>query len=80
MTVCHMLLGRPWFYDQKVSYNGYTNTYSFHFKGKKFVLVPLPILEFVATRDKVPVLNMRQISQAQSGEQMLLFVIRREVK
>lgn len=80
MTVCHMLLGRPWLYDRKVSYNGYTNTYSFYFKGKKLVLVPLPIAEFETTNKKVPVLNMHQFSQPVSGEQMLLFVVRREVK
>jgi hypothetical protein len=80
MTVCHMLLGRPWLYDRRVSYNGYTNTYSFQFKGKKLVLVPLPIAEFETTQKQVPVLNMRQFSQVVNGEQMLLFVVRREVK
>jgi hypothetical protein len=44
------------------------------------VLVPLPIAEFEATNKKVPVLNMHQFSQAISGEEMLLFVVRREVK
>jgi hypothetical protein len=75
-----MLLGRPWLYDRRVSYNGYTNTYSFQFKGKKLVLVPLPIAEFETTQKQVPVLNMRQFSQVVNGEQMLLFVVRREVK
>ena len=41
MTICHMLLGRPWIYDQRVSYEGYAYTYSFIFKGKIFVLDPL---------------------------------------
>jgi hypothetical protein len=59
MTACHMLLRRSWLYDIRVSYNGYTNTYSFQFKGKKLVLVPLPIAEFKTTQNKVPVLNMR---------------------
>ncbi|KAG6790223.1 hypothetical protein POTOM_006371 [Populus tomentosa] len=48
--------------------------------GKKLVLVPLPIAEFEATNKKVPILNMHQFSQAVNGEQMLLFVVRREVK
>jgi len=43
MTVCHMLLGRLWLYDWKISYDGYANTYSFIFKGKKLVLDPLQI-------------------------------------
>lgn len=46
MTVCHMLLGRPWLYDRRVYYDGYANTYSFKFQGKKFVLEPLQISEF----------------------------------
>ncbi|KAG6761264.1 hypothetical protein POTOM_034472 [Populus tomentosa] len=48
--------------------------------GKKLVLVPLPIAEFEATNKKVPILNMHQFSQAVNGEQMLLFVVRQEVK
>jgi hypothetical protein len=43
MTVCYMLLGRLWLYDQRVLYDGYANTYSFNFQGKKFVLDPLQI-------------------------------------
>ena len=31
MTVCHMLLGRPWLYDRRVLYDGYANTCSFNF-------------------------------------------------
>lgn len=26
MTVCHMLLGRPWLYDRRVYYDSYANT------------------------------------------------------
>lgn len=48
MTVCHLLLGRPWLYDRKVLYDGYANSYSFKFNGKKFVLDPLQISEFEA--------------------------------
>jgi hypothetical protein len=80
MTVCHMLLGRPWLYDRKVSYNGYTNTYSFQYKGKKLVLLPLPISDFETANTKIPVLNLHQFSQAVTREHMLLFVVRREVK
>jgi len=46
MTACHVLLGRPWLYDRKVKYDGYTNTYSFLFNGRKIVLQPLRIQEF----------------------------------
>ena len=41
MTVCHMILGCLWLYDRRVLYDGYANTYSFNFQGKKFFLNPL---------------------------------------
>lgn len=28
MTVCHMLLGRPWQFDRKAMHDGYANTYT----------------------------------------------------
>ena len=62
MTVCHMLLGRPWLYDRRVCYDGYANTYSFNFQDKKLVLDPLQISEF-DTKDVVPVLTMKQFSR-----------------
>jgi hypothetical protein len=46
MTVCHVLLGRPWMYDRRVSYDGFNNTYSLIFKNKKLILEPLPIMDF----------------------------------
>ena len=52
MTVCHLLLGRPWLYDRNVLYDGYANSYSFKFNGKKFVLDPLQISEFDTTKTK----------------------------
>ncbi|RVW65387.1 hypothetical protein CK203_022204 [Vitis vinifera] len=80
MTICHMLLGRPWLYDRKVIYDGYANTYSFTFKGKEFVLDPLQILEFEARKKTVPVLTMRQFSRVLHEGDMLLMVIKREVQ
>jgi hypothetical protein len=79
MTICHILLGRPWLYDRKVSYNSYTNTYSFQYNGKKLVLLALPISDFKTTSMKIPVLNLHQFSQVVTREHMLLFVVRREV-
>ena len=80
MTICHMLLGRPWLYDRKVIYDGYANTYSFTFKGKEFVLDPLQISEFEARKKAVPVLMMRQFSRVLHEGDMLLMVIKREVQ
>ncbi|KAK1668773.1 hypothetical protein QYE76_056932 [Lolium multiflorum] len=41
MTVCHLLLGRPWLYDRSVQHNGRDNTYHLEFKGKKINLQPM---------------------------------------
>ncbi|KAK0601500.1 hypothetical protein LWI29_024852 [Acer saccharum] len=46
MTVCHLLLGRPWLYDRRVLYNGYENSYSFIFQKRKITLQPFPIADF----------------------------------
>jgi hypothetical protein len=41
MTVCHLLLGRPWLFDHHVQHNGRANTYHLEFKGKKINLHPM---------------------------------------
>ena len=41
MDACHLLFGRPWLFDRKVTNNGYLNTYSFVKDGKKITLAPL---------------------------------------
>ena len=41
MDACHVLLGHPWQYDQKVVHNGEKNTYTFWKDGSKVVLLPL---------------------------------------
>ena len=40
MDACHLLLGRPWQYDQWVTHDGHTNTYVFYFNNTKIVLLP----------------------------------------
>ncbi|KAG7558942.1 Retrotransposon gag domain [Arabidopsis thaliana x Arabidopsis arenosa] len=40
MDVCHLLLGRPWEFDRKVSHDGFLNTYSFTFQDRHFTLKP----------------------------------------
>jgi len=42
MDACHILLGRPWLYDRKVTHDGFQNTYSLHQSGRKITLAPLP--------------------------------------
>lgn len=41
MDVCHILLGRPWKYDRKVTHDGVTNYYKFVKDGIKHTLVPI---------------------------------------
>ena len=39
MDACHLLLGRPWLYDQHVMYDGFLNTCTFIFNSIKVVLL-----------------------------------------
>src|SRR4051812_9636175 len=56
MTVCHLLLGRPWLYDRHVQHNGRANTYHLEFKGKKVNLHPMSPQQIVnESRQKVEV-------------------------
>ena len=41
MHACHLLLGRPWQYDLRVTHDGFTNRYSFTLKRQPITLVPL---------------------------------------
>eukprot|EP00253_Pinus_taeda_P011990 PITA_11990 len=41
MDVCHILLGRPWQYDRKVTHDGVLNFYKFEKDGVKHTLVPI---------------------------------------
>ncbi|XP_056858062.1 uncharacterized protein LOC108834148, partial [Raphanus sativus] len=41
MEASHILLGRPWQYDRKVTHDGFANKHTFEFNGKKTTLVPL---------------------------------------
>lgn len=41
MDACHLLLGRPWQYDRKVTHDGFKNTHSFVKDGVRIVLTPL---------------------------------------
>lgn len=41
MDVCHILLGRPWQFDQKAIHDGRRNTYTIEKDGKKHTLLPL---------------------------------------
>jgi len=40
MDACHLLLGKPWLYDQHVMYDGFLNTCTFIFNSIRVVLLP----------------------------------------
>lgn len=41
MQACHIVLGRPWQFDRKVTHDGFTNKLSFVLRKQKVVLIPL---------------------------------------
>lgn len=41
MDVCHVLLGRPWLFDMRVTHDGFRNTYSFVKDKRKIILLPM---------------------------------------
>jgi len=42
MLVCHILLGRPWYFDKKKTlHNGLTNEITFTHQEKNYILYPL---------------------------------------
>jgi hypothetical protein len=52
MTVCHVLLGRPWQFDKKAIHNGYTNAYNFKEEDKTFTLRPMTPNQIIADNAK----------------------------
>ena len=41
MDVCHLLLSRPWLFDNHVIHGEHANTYAFKHKGRSFSFTPL---------------------------------------
>jgi len=54
MDACHILLGRPWLYDQKVMHDCYLNTYTLQKKGRKITLAPLAPHQISKPKTKEP--------------------------
>jgi hypothetical protein len=48
MTVCHLLLGRPWQFDRRAAHDGYANTYAFRWHGKGVKLLPMSPTQIIA--------------------------------
>jgi hypothetical protein len=41
MDICHVLLGRPWKYDNNVIHDGRKNTYTLEKNGRTHMLLPI---------------------------------------
>ena len=52
MMVCHMLLVRPWQYDKGAIHDGRSNTYSFKWQDKSYVLCPMTPSQIIADNAK----------------------------
>jgi hypothetical protein len=48
MTICHLLLGRPWQFDRRAAHDGYANTYAFRWHGKGVKLLPMSPTQIIA--------------------------------
>src|SRR5215216_6699841 len=53
MSVCHLLLGRPWQFDRGVIHNERTNHYSFKMKGKDYVLRPMSPSQVITDKQNI---------------------------
>ena len=67
MTVCHMILGRPWQYDKGALHDGRTNVYSFKSNEKTYVLRPMTPSQVIADNAKA-LARAQQTSSEKSGE------------
>jgi len=65
MSVCHLLLGRPWQYDRYTQHCGRTNQYTLDLKGKKFVLKPMMPQQIMAEHLQ----KQTEISPASEGRE-----------
>ena len=42
IDACHLLLGRPWLFDNHMIYDGHANTYAFMYMDHNLTLTSLP--------------------------------------
>ncbi|XP_031265672.1 uncharacterized protein LOC116124107 [Pistacia vera] len=67
MYAGHILLGRPWQFDRRVSHDGYKNCYSFVMNNQKVVLAPLKPLQ--AYEDQIRIAKECKMREKQQCEQ-----------
>jgi len=63
MDMCHVLLGRPWKFDQKFIHDGRRNTYPLEKDGTKHILLPL--------KDEVDKGGLEKNVMLMSGKELL---------
>ena len=83
MDACHMLLGRPWQCDQKVIYDGFKNTYTFHKDGHKIILAPMKPTMALETKleDKSSLLSKSELEkEIKVGSYVMALVIVKETE
>ena len=67
MSVCHLLLGRPWQYDKRAIHDGHANTYSFMWNNKSYLLRPMTPSQVIADNAKT-LARAQQVHCEKSGE------------
>ena len=81
MDICHMLLGRPWWFDRHVVHDGHANTYTLPNDGVKHKLKPLKeIDEKVCSATIVCVVDGRKFLDSMRHEHMCFSIIPKNCK
>ena len=63
ISVCHLLLGRPWQFDRNVQHNGRANTYHLNWHGTDITMRPMTPQQIVnESRQKIEV-NLEKESE-----------------
>lgn len=74
MDACHLLLGRSWEFDRRVTHDGFLNTYTFHFNNRTFTLKPyIPTLPAPPIN---PIMLLQRVSfEAEMREAGMVFFV-----
>ncbi|KAL5563453.1 hypothetical protein UlMin_033200 [Ulmus minor] len=68
MHACHLLLGRLWQYDLRVTHDGFTNRYSFTLKRQPITLVPLTPKQVIEDQVKLQRSNEKNKEKERKAE------------
>ncbi|XP_056167602.1 uncharacterized protein LOC130138213 [Syzygium oleosum] len=81
MDASHVILGRPWQFDRRTTHDGYRNTYSFEFGGKKIILAPSkePLKTPVVKKSSSPtLLSMKDMKGALKGVRIVYVLLHKQ--